>query len=61
MCLWHRPAAAAPIQPLTQGTPIAAGAAIINKQKKGGGLTNAESMNNEDCGIIKVAQTVLKT
>ena len=30
--LWHRPAAAAPIQPLTWEPPYAAGAPLKNKQ-----------------------------
>ena len=32
--LWHRPAAAVPIQPLAWKLPYAAGVAIIRKKKK---------------------------
>ena len=33
--LWHRPVAAAPIQPLVQELPCATGAALKRKKKKG--------------------------
>ena len=35
LCLWHRPAAVAPIQPPAQELPYATGAVLRRKNKKG--------------------------
>ena len=48
--LWHRPVAAAPIQPLVQELPCATGAALKRKKKKGKKKKDKYPMISLICG-----------